>query len=312
MRPTTADVRPVGNPLLSNMLIAYMNDDMDYVARRAAPVVPVAEESGTYTTFDKKHWFADKLERRAYGDRRARAGWTAGSDTYKTLQWALEHPIPDEQQATSQIPMRLEQVGLQWIAQQSNLRKEIAFAADFMTTGVWTTNPTPTDWDDSSGVPITDARTYRRTIKQLTGKTANAITMGEIVFDALIVNAQVREQAKYTRTLIVAESEGLIAALLGFQYVFVSRAIYNTANIGQAASLAPVIDDVALIHIVEPGTDMMSVTSLKTFVWQPGGGEGSAKSYYDDGSDSTILAHKEQWDQKLISADTGVFFSDIV
>ena len=57
---------------------------------------------------------------------------------------------------------------------------------------------------------------------------------------------------------------------------------------------------------------MFSVTSLKTFTWAAGGGEGVAKSYYDDSRDSTILGHKEQWDQKLISADTGAFYTDIV
>lgn len=294
------------------MLVAYMNDDMDFIARRMAPVVSVNEESGTYMTIPAGHWTADKLARRAYGDTYARGGYEFGSDTYKTLQWGLEHPVPDELEATNQAPMRLQQLGLQWLAQQSNIRKERAFAADFFASSVWTTDATPTDWDDASGVPITDCGTARRTIKQATGQNANAIGMGEIVYDALRVNAQVLARIQYTQTMTVETVEGLLAAVLGFQYLWVSRAIYNSANPGQTASLAPIIHDDALVCVVKPGADMFDASSMKTFAWAPGGGEGAANSYYDNGSDSTIVKHKEQWDQKLVSADLGYFFPDIV
>lgn len=312
MRPTNAQLRPIGNPLLNSMLIAYMNEDADYIARRAAPVVPVNDESGTYLTIDQKHWFADKLERRAYGDTFAQGGYTYGSDTYKTEQWGLEHPIPVEHEATSQVPMRLEQVGLSWLANQSNIRKELAFAAAFMTTSVWGTDATPTDWDDAAGVPITDCGTARRTIKQAGAGKANAIFMGEIVFDALKVNAQILDHLKYTRSMTVAETEALLAATLGFEIIGVSKAVYNSANTGQAVSLAAIVDDDALVCIVEPGTDMFGVSSMKTFGWAPGGGEGSATSYNSDERNANILQHKEQWDQKLIGASTGYFFPDIV
>lgn len=313
MRPTAAQLRPVANPVLTNMLVAFMNDDMDFIARRLAPVVSVDEESGTYLTIDFGSWAADKLQRRAYGDKYARGGYKYGSDTYKTLQWGLEHPIPDEHEALSQVPMRLQQVALQWLAQQSNIRKERALAADFFTTGVWATDNTgATDWDDASGVPITDCGTARRTIKQATGERANTIAMGEIVFDALKVNAQILARIQYTETMTLAAVEGLLAAVLGFDNLFVGRAVYNSANSGQTASLAAIIDDDALVTVVKPGTDMFTASGLKTFTWAAGGGEGSARTYRDDESDSDIVKHKEQWDQKLISSSLGYFFSDIV
>lgn len=311
MRPTNAQIRPVANPLLTNMLIAYMNEDADFIARQAAPVVPVAEESGTYMTIEQKHWFADKLERRAYGDTYAQGGFTFGSDTYKTVQWGLEHVIPVEHERTSQVPMRLEQVGLEWLAHQSNLRKERAFAADFMTTGVWSTNPTPTDWDDSSGTPVTDIATYKRTVRQATGKSPNALFVGEIVYDALRVNAEVKALIQYTQTQTADTVRGLLAAVLDIDILGVSRAVYNSANTGQAASLAPIIDDDALLCIVAPGADMMSVSSLKTFTWDSG--EGEINTYNDPKRrNSRVLQHTEQWDQKLVAANTGVFFADIV
>lgn len=311
MRPTVAQLRPVANPLLTNMLIAYMNDEADFVARRAAPVVPVAEESGTYLTIEQKHWFADKLERRAYGDTYARGGYTYGNDTYKTLQWGLEHVIPVEHGRTSQIPMRLEQVGLEWLAHQSNIRKEVAFAADFMTTGVWTTNPTPTDWDDANGVPVTDVRTNKRVVRQLIGKAPNALVMGEIVYDSLVVNAQILSKIQYTETQTVEAVERLLASVLGIEFLMVSKAVYNSANTGQTQVITPIMDDDALLCIVQPGADMMSVSSMKTFTWDSG--EGEINTYNEpETRNSRVLQHTEQWDQKLVSAASGVFFADIV
>jgi len=315
MRPTVKQIRPDANPLLTNMLIAYMNNETDFVARQAAPVVPVNEESGTYLTIEQKHWFADKLERRAYGDTYSRGGYTFGSDTYKTLQWGLEHVIPVEHEATSQVPMRLEQVGLEWLAHQSNIRKEMAFVADFIKASVWTTqdNNSATDWDDSGGTPVANIATAKRTIRQLTGREANALFVGEIVYDALRVNAEVKALVQYTQTGTADNMRSLLAAVLDVQTLGVSRALYNSANTGQTASLAPIMDDDALLCIVAPGADMMSVSSLKTFTWAPGGGEGEIMTYNDPSTrNSRVLQHTEQWDQKLIAAATGAIWLDIV
>lgn len=313
-RPTVAQLRPVANPILTNMLVAFMNDDMDFVARQAAPVVQVNEESGTYFELSKKHIFADRLERRAYGDTYARTGWELTSGTYVTLQWGIEHPIPDEHRATSQVPLGLEQLALQHIAAQSNIRKERAFAADFMTTSVWgTDNTSANDWDNATtGKPITDVLTAKRTVKQATGANANAMIMGEIVLDGLLVNDQILERFKYTQGMDDATTRGVLASVFGVDYFLVSRAVYNTANEGQTASLSPIVDDDCLVCIISPGVDMMGLSSLKTFTWQPGGGVGVADSYYSEETDSTIVQHKEQWDQKLISSVSGYFFSDIV
>lgn len=311
-KPTLSQIRAIANPLLSNMLVAYMNDDMDFAARRVAPVVPVAEQSGTYYTLPGKFQFADQLERRAYGDTFARGGYEFGTDTYSTVQWGLEHAIPVEHQASFQASATLQQVGLRWLANQSNIRKEKQFADDFMALTKWTTdNTSATDWD-STGTPVADSLTARRTVRQLTGVSPNAIIMGEIVYDALLTNADIEGRIQYTETLTVRRVEELLAAVLGFEILAVSRAIQNTANLGQDASLSPIIDDDALVLRVEPGVDMFGASSIKTFVWQPGGGEGEINTYYANDRKSDILQHSEQWDQKQISADLGYFFSDIV
>jgi len=106
--------------------------------------------------------------------------------------------------------------------------------------------------------------------------------------------------------------DALMASVLGLDYLLVSRAVYNTANVAQTDSISAIIDDDCLVCIVKPGADMMTVSSLKTFTWAPGGGQGEVTTYYSSESRANIVQHVEQWDQKLIASGGGYFFSDIV
>lgn len=310
--PTINDVQFVET--LTNLLIGYMQADSRFVASRAFPAVPVENDSGTYPIFTKKYWFVDQLEERAPGAQFARSGYGVSSSTFTTLQYGLEHVVPDEIRANSQLPMDLEQAGLQWIAQQSLIRKERAFAADFMTTSVWgTDNTTATDWDDyTSGDPVGDIRTAKRTISQNTGQTPNVILMGEIVYDALVNHPDLIDRIKYTQAATQATLESAISGLLGLE-LLVSTAIYNSANTGQSGSYSAIIDDDALVMHRAPGQSlMMTATAGKTFVWQPGGGAGQAGMYRDQSVKSDVIQHSEQWDQVAVATDLGYFFSDIV
>ena len=311
--PTINDVQPV-NPVLTNMLIGYQQADDRFVASRVFPAVPVEKDSGTYFIFTKKYWFLDGLEERAPGASFARTGFGVESSTYKTLQWAVEEPLADETRANSQIPMDLEQAALRHIAQQSLIRKERAFAADFMATSVWgTDNTAATDWDDfSAGDPVTDNLTARRTISNNTGQEANTIVCGSIVDQALVNHPDILDRMKYVQAATMSNVRAVLANVLGFTNYFVSRASYNSANSGQAFVGAAIVDDDALVCFVDPSAGIFSATAGKNFIWQPGGGLGSVLSYRDPSVKSDVLQHQEQWDQVATATDLGYFFSDIV
>jgi hypothetical protein len=311
--PTLNDVSAV-DPVLQNFLVGFAQGEDRFVALRAFPGVVVPEDSGTYYKFTQKYWFLDGLALRAPGETFARGGVGVETDTYKTLQWGKEYPVAEEVAAANQTGLSLQEAGVRWLAQQSFIRQERAFATDFMKTGVWGTddNNSATDWDDANGLPITNCLTARRTVSQKTGYTPNSILMGEIVYDALLVNAQVLGAMQYTQTTTLATRQALLASVLGFDSLGVSRAIYNSANEAQTAVYAPIIDDDALVYYNNPGASLFDATAGKTFLWAPGGGAGSVRSYMEDQTNSMIIQHKEQWDQKLVASELGYFFADIV
>lgn len=312
--PTVNDVQAV-DPVLTNLLLGYMQADDRFIASRVFKPIPVDKDSGTYYIFTKKYWFLDEMKQRAPGSDFARAGYGVSTGTYTTLQWGLEHLIPDEVRANSQVPMDLEEAGLRWLATQSNIRKERAFASDFIKASVWDNqdNDAATDWDDfSSGDPVNDVLSGSKAVSDATGMKPNTLALGLIVHNALVNHPDVIDRIKYTTAATQGNIEAALAALFGVEQYLVGRASYNKANEGATFSGSAIIDDDALLCHVPPNPGILVPAAGYTFHWAAGGGLGAVKSYYEDKSKSTVLQHSEQWDQAAVAADLGYLWLGIV
>ena len=311
--PTINDVQAV-EPILTNLLIGYMQAEERFVASKVFPSVPTEKDSGTYYKFTKKYWFSDTMMPRAPGGPYAQSGQGVETDTYKTLQYALAEPIADEIRANSQVPMDLEQAAVMWLAQKNLIRKEIAFAALAMVTGTWaTTDTTATDWDDFSlGDPVADIKTARRTISDSTGKKANTLVCGFIVADALENHPDIIDRLKYTSAATEATMKSAMAAIFGLANYWVAESSYNTANEGQTFSASAIIDDDALVCSVDPSAGIFGATAGKTFSWLPGGGDGIIIKTRVDERDTDLIKMKAQWDHEVTASDLGYLFTGIV
>jgi hypothetical protein len=313
-QPTHSEVQAV-DPVLTNMLVGYKQDQSRFVANRVFPVVPVDKQGFTYYVFDKKFWFLDSLTGRAAGGHYARSGYGVSTASGLANLWGLEHPIADEVRANNQTPMALEQAGLQWLAQQSLIKRERKFATDFMVTGVWGTddNNSATDWDDfTNGDPIDNILTARRTVSNATGFDPNTMVMGFIVHQALINHPDIIDRVKYVQVATLATIENALAAAFGVSSYLVSKASYNSANENAAMTAAAIVDDDCLVCYCTPGAGIMTASCGYTFAWAGGGGDGIVKTYREEQTNSDVLQLKEAWDQKAVATDLGYFFADIV
>ena len=311
--PTINDVQAV-EPILTNLLVGYQQADMRFVAGRAFPAIPVDKDSGTYYTFTKTYWFLNEMKERAPGSQYARAGIAVSSTTYATLQWALAYPIADEIRANSQIPLDLENVAVQWLAQQSLIRKEVSWATDFMKTSVWgTDDTTSTDWDDySTSDPVTNILTAKRTVSNNTGYDPNTMILGYIVHNALVNHPDILDRVKYVNSVTMNTVEAALSAVFGVPNYWVGKATYHAGNEAATFSASAIIDDDCLVAYVAPNPGLFTASAGYTFTWAPGGGAGTVLRNRDDLNDTDLIKAKEQWDQKAVATDLGYFFSDIV
>lgn len=313
-QPTHSEIQAV-DPVLTGMLVGYMQADDRFVASKVFPEVPIEKQSGTYYVMTKKYFFSDEMKLRAPGGQFPRSGYGVSTATCYANTFGLEHPIADEARANNQVPMSLEQAGALWLAQKSLLRKEIAWAGDFMTSGVWgtTDSNSTTDWDDfTNGDPVTDILTARRTISNNTGFDGNTMVLGYIVHQALVNHPDIIDRVKYVQRGTLASVEAALADCFGVSNYWVGKATYNSANEGQTVSLSAIIDDDCLVCSCAGAPGIMTPSCGYTFSWSGGGGLGSVATYRDQSVKSDILQHSEAWDQKVVATDLGYIFLDVV
>lgn len=313
-QPTHSEVQAV-DPVLTNMLVGYMQADDRFVANRVFPLVPVDKQGFTFYTFTKKYWFLDEMKSRTPGAAFARGGYGVTSTTGYANTWGLEHPIADEAKANNQTPMSLEQAGLSWLAQQSLIRRERAFSADFMVTGVWGTddNNSTTDWDDFTlGDPFSDVLLAKRTISNNTGQPGNTMVLGYIVDVALQNHPDIIDRIKHVQIAGPGNVQTALRSLFDVTNYLVGKATYNSANEGQTGTYTAIVDDDCLVCSVSGTPGIFTASAGYTYTWEGGGGGGSVATYREDKSKSDILQNSEAWDQKAVATDTGYFFADVV
>ena len=312
-QPTVTDVQAV-DPVLQNVLLSYIQSESRFVADGAFPGVPVGTDSGTYYIFDKGYWLGDDMQVRAPGEQYARSDFKVSTSTYTTVQWALAKALADEVKANNQAPADLSTAAVRWLGLKALIRKERAFAGDFMTTSVWETDATGgstfTKWSDSSSDPVGDVITGKRTISQSTGMKANKLIMGEIVRDRLVNHPDLLDRIKYTQRALASSVDEALSQIFDAE-VMVASAIYNSANEAQTASISAIIDDDALLIYTTAAPSKEEPSAGYTFHWAPGGGLGAIQPMWRDGAnDADLVKFKMQWDQKAVSTDLGYFFSD--
>jgi len=298
------------------MLVGYYQTDDRFVASTAFPIVPVPNDNGKYNIWTKKYWFLNGLKSRAPGGAftQVDAGVTTG--TYSTAQFAAQSAVADETQANSQIPgPGLIQSKVKLLGQHSLIKKEVAFADDFIKTSIWNGGSdgsvTAKFSDHGSSDPYQDiADTAMRTVSNNTGVEPNTAVMGYIVHNRLCNHPDLIDRIKYTNAVTKDKMNAVLAELFGLDRWLVSRASYNTANEAQTFSASAIIDDDLLLIYVNPSAGLFEPTAGKTFVWAGGGGQGSIYYVRDDLKHTDIVQIKEQWDQASVALDVGYIYLD--
>ena len=313
-QPTVGNVQQI-DPVLTNLLVGYMQDDSRFVASKVFPFVPIEYARGTYYLFDKKYFFTDELKERAPGTKYGRSGYHLSTATVATIQYALSHPIPDEVRANSQVPMDLEEAGTRFLAQKSNLRKEIQWAGDNLVNSVWgtTDNGATAKWNNyTTSDPVTDVLKAKRTISNNTGMDGNSMVLGYFVHQSLINHPDIIDRVKYTQVATAMNMEGVMASLFGLQNYWVGKASYSNTNEAVAFSGSGIIGNHALVCYVAGGPGLFIASAGYTFFWQPGGGQGTIARWRDEESDADVLKHKEQWQDKIVATDCGYLYLTVV
>lgn len=337
MNPTAGSVH-VNRPL-TNILIGYMQSAAGFVSDQVFPNIPVMKQSDAYFKYDRSDWWRNTFQKRAPATESAGSGWKITTDTYFAHIWALHKDVDDAIRANADEPIRLDRDATLWLGQQAMISREVEWAANYFTTGVWTgvtgsaqditgsaTSPSTNEvqrWDVAASTPIADVKTYSDTIWLLTGMRPNKLVIGRQVWTELSEHDDLISRIQYSsnNTTPAIVSRQAAAALFELDMIYVADGIQVTSaenpSFETSMTTAAIAGKNGLLCYAAPSPSLFQPSAGYTFSWNgylPGqGAQGQViSSFRMDPLKADRIEGEMAYAQKVVSTDCAVYFSGLV
>jgi len=316
-QPTTNDVHV--DAILTNISVAYIQDQGNFIANQVFPSVPVEKQSDKYFKYTKGDWFRDEAQLRAAATESAGSGYSLSTDTYSTSVYAFHKDVDDQVRANADNPLNPDRDATTFVTQRMLLRQEIDWNTNYFTTGIWDTDVVGgsdfTVWSNyTSSDPIEDIETGKATMLTNTGFMPNTLVVGYDVFRQLRHHPDIVDRIKYTSSEVPAE--GILGRLFGVDRVLVTRGIKNSGAEGASDSFAQIHGKNAALYYVAPSPGLLTPSAGYQFTWR-GVSDGMGQNigitrFRMPELRADRIEAQMAWDYKVVSTDLGYFFSACV
>jgi hypothetical protein len=328
-QPAVQDVH-VSRPL-TNISVAYIQDQSQYSASDIFPVVPVNKKSDQYYIYTRADFLRDEAEERAPATESAGGGYGLSTASYACTTFAYHKDVDDETRANSDAGLNPDRDATEFVTQKMLIRREKNWIDTYWGTSIWGTDididSASTNWFTIStaaysGSPLSDIQIGVRKIQSSTGFKPNLLVMTPDVWDVLRLHTDVLERIKYTsRDSVSLEA---FAALVELPRVIVLESVFNSAVEEAAGGEATDFtvnsggfnEALALFHVARrPG--LLTPSAGYTFTWNGLLGSnartGMAMSKMRMGQiKSDRIEGEMSWDQKIVSNDLGYFMHNTI
>ena len=323
--PTAGDVH-VNRPL-TNISVAMLQSAEGFVANRVFPSIPVSHQSDTYFEYPRGEFNRDEMRERAPGTESAGGSYDIDEALpYFCRVYAYHKDIPDQIRANQDSPLNLDREATVYVTHKGLLRREINFRTNFFKASVWSTDITGVggpsigagqalQWNDDASDPIRNIRTGQTYVQSQTGFRPNVLTISRPVYDVLVDHPDFVARMDRGQTSGAAKvNREAMAALFELDEVVVMDAIENTAKKGASAVHGFIGGKHALLTYRPPSPGLMTPSAGYTFDWTGFSPAGIRikKFRRAEEFESDRVEAQQAFDQKVIAADLGYFFSGIV
>lgn len=322
------------NAPLTNVSVAYLQDNDVYVADKVFPRVPVSSQGNLFWKYDRASMMRVVAAERAPGTESAGGGWKMDQDSYFTKVVAVHLDVDDQTKAAADSVFNLDADAARYCTEQLHIKRDSDFAAKFLRPGVWTGGTglnggnngedikggnaagdnTVVFWDKDGSDPINDIADQILGQVVLTGKRPNTLVVGPFVHKALLHHPEVIERIKYSEKGIA--SEDLLKSLFGVERYLVTWAVENIAEEGQDANYALQNGKSALLAYTTKTPGLKQVSAGYVFVWTgllgAGAFGGRIKKFRIEEKASDRVEAEMAYDMKVVAADVAIFFDNIV
>lgn len=313
-QPTSNQVHV--DAILTNISVAYFQQQQNFIASRVFPIVPVAKQSDKFFKYTKNDWFRDEAQRRADATESAGGGYNLTTDSYQADVFAFHKDVGDQTRANADAPINVDREATEFVTSRIALKMETQFVANFFTTSIWGTDSTPSNlWSDyTSSDPIGDVESGKRTILSTTGYEPNTLVLGYDVFIQLKNHPDLVDRIKYTSSNVLTED--VMASLFGVPRVLVAKSVRATNNEGGAEAYAFNYGKNALLTYAAPSAGLLQPSGGYVMSWTGvsqglGATIGTSRIRMESFKADRIEA-EVAFDMKVIAADLGFFFDSCV
>lgn len=322
--PDATDVHV--NQLLTNVSVAWFQDQGRFIADKVFPNIPTQKESNRYAVFNKGDLLRSEARPRPPNSETAGRGFRIdNTPSYFALPIGVHQDIPDQVRSNQDPAIQLDRSVTMAVSQDLAIRREKDWVTNFFSTSIWTGSTiggdvTPgTLWSAGGSTPVEDIRAEINAVEEGTGFTPNFISMGKDVWTILVDHPDITDRidggATVDKPSIVTKN--LMAQLFEVDDVWVLRAVENTAAEGATDSMAYIGGKNLLVGYANPRPSVLEPSAGYTFSWTgylgAAGPQGQVISRFRRQKlRATRVEGEMAYDQKVIAADLGAFMSAVV
>lgn len=225
---------------LTNLTLAYVQDQSNFIADKVFPVVGVNKQSDKYYVYDRAGMNRGG-ERKPLAPRTEvkRIGMSVSTGAYYADVFGLGMDFDDQTLANEDAALEIRAAGAQTLVTNLLIDREVDFANTFFSAGVWGSETTPSNlWSDyTNATPISDVTAARRAMQLKSGGyKPNTMVVGKEVRDILInhpdILGRLNGGATVSNTALITNAK--LAEIFEVENFYVMEAVQNTGAEGLA------------------------------------------------------------------------------
>ena len=250
---------------LSNIAMAWFQDDSNYFASQLFPKLRVQLPVGSYYTFSKEDLLRDNWQRKPEHGSVTPATVSESVDTYSVTVDQMIMTLSDIRQTVQtrrQGPALKDprQQHARTIAEQAKIHQDRIFANAFFHEGVWENEWTGVDstttgdkefimWDNYNSDPIEFIEAQKWKMFEQTGRMPNRLGIGVNVYKALRQHPAIKERVFPGGSTAnpATVNDNVIRSLFEIEKMPILKSIWNQAKMGADANMTFIADPNAML-----------------------------------------------------------------
>lgn len=320
---------------LTNLTLAYMQEQTNFIADKVFPVVGVDKQSNKYYIYDRANSNrAGDVKALAPRTEVERIGMAISNSSYFADVYGLGMDFDEQTLANEDAVLNLRAAGAETLVNRLLIHREEQFASTFFAASVWGSEltgvaGTPStnevkQWSDyTNATPIRDVTIARRTVQLRSGGfKPNTMVVGKEVRDILVNHpdclSRLNGGSTITNTALITDAK--LAEIFEVKNFYVMESVKNSSAEGIAESNAFIGGKSALLTYTPSSAGLMTPAAGVTFAWNNLQGVSNlgitVESFSDDALRRQQVAEmiqvKMAYDMKVVGADLGLFFKTII